>query len=330
MMDYLRGSETRYRTPAFNAWMKPSFSKQISMPSVSNCVVLDNYPFQSKKGVEQFPNTKFFQPPPFLVGGFVGSKVCDKNGSVNYSDVLARIITSGTSLTPIRTQRKSYVEENWCRKPTSIPKICPKVTSPMKSECHNPNVVISSPAVTQQTVLPVSPPMMPNQQENKLGPRRTVSESSENSWASISPEEEKRNVLLSNPWLSNIVVCVSDSDDADDSSSEWDEVEDFQSENGEVIRDFKWNGDSLSPISSPVSRTPPVPTAALDDYDSDESDGVLICCGHGYVVDAEEEIRERKLAEQRIQDANSRWNQQMSVVVDQTDGIRKKTSKQVN
>ena len=135
-------------------------------------------------------------------------------------------------------------------------------------------------------------------------------------------------MLSSNPWLSNIVVCVSDDDESD---SDWDCVEDFKSENGEVISDFKWNGDSLSPISSPVSQTPPVPAAVLDDYDSDESDGVLISCGSGYVFDDEEEARERKLSEERIQDANRRWEQNLMTAVDETDGIRKASrSKQVN
>lgn len=322
-MDYFRGSFESYRTPAFKAWMKPPFNKPTNMPSVSNCVVLD-YPFRLKKGIEQLPSTKFSQPPPFLVGGFVGSKICDKNGSVNYSDLLGQIFATVTSLTPNHTQRKPYGEGSWRRKPIPAPKNCPKVTSPIISEILTPSVVISSPSVTQQTVLPISPPIMPNHQENKQSPLRTASESSDTSWASIS-QEENRNVLISNPWLSNIVVCVSDSDDEDDSNSDWDAVEDFQSENGEVIDDFKWNGDSLSPISSPICQTPPVIAAALDDYDSDESDGVLICCGHGYIVDEEEEARERKLAEERIHDANRRWNQQMSAAVDQIDGIRKKT-----
>ncbi|KAI9557518.1 hypothetical protein GHT06_017346 [Daphnia sinensis] len=304
-MGYIRGSEDCYRTPEFGACTKSPFNKTTSMPSASNSVMLDSYSFPIEKGIEQFPNTRIFQPPPFLVGGFVGSKICDKNG-------------------------KSPDDRNFRRKPMPALKSCPKVTSPINSEIFAPSEVISSPAVTPQTILPISPPTMPNQ-ENKLSPCRTASESSDTSWASVS-QEENRDVLLSNPWLSNIVVCVSDSDsdDADDSSSDWDD-EEFQSENGEVIDDFKWNGDSLSPISSPISQTPPVPAAALDDYDSDESDGVLICCGHGYLVDDEEEARERKLAEERIHDANSRWNQQMSAAVDQIDGIQKKTpSKQVH
>ncbi|XP_046438899.1 uncharacterized protein LOC124190319 [Daphnia pulex] len=229
------------------------------------------------------------------------------------------------------TQTKPFGEK-YCQKQTvTIPNSCAKTkTSPSKSEYLPPNVVISSPAVTQ--VVSVSSPTMPNQQENQLSPApcRTVSESSESSWASVSPEANQ-DVLLSNPWLRNIVVCVGDSDDSDESDSDWDCVEDFQSENGEVISDFKWNGDSLSPISSPVSQTPPVPAAALDDYDSDESDGVLISCGSGYVFDDEEEARERKLSEERIQDANRRWDRNLSTAVDETDGIRKTSrSKQVH
>jgi hypothetical protein len=301
------------------------------MFSVNNCVVLDNLTLKVKKGIEQFPSTKFLPAPPFVVGGFVGSKSCEqKNISFNFKDLFEHLMD--TMIPSVKssnhTQSKQFGEENWRKRPTTIPNNCVKTKiSPLKSENLAPNVVISSSAVTQ--VVPISPPAMPSQQENQMSPVtcRTVSESSENSWASVSPEEN-RNVLFSNPWVSNIVVCVSD--DGDESDSDWDCVEDFQSENGEVISDFKWNGDSLSPISSPVSRTPPVPTAALDDYDSDESDGVLISCGNGYVFDEEEEARERKLSEERIQDANRRWDQNLLTTVDETDGIRKgRISKQV-
>lgn len=337
-MDFFKTSDSRFRTPMFNECVKSAFNKQTNMPSVTDCVVLD-----IRRGMEQLQNTKFFQPPPFLVGGFVGSKICEhKNGSINYSNLLGQIIHTVTSFTPIVTQSKSFGEENWRKKPDSFTKSYAKVAAQSKCDTPPPSVVISPAQVTQQTVLPVvsSPTTMPSQQENKLSPLssvscplvfRTVSESSETSWASVDPAEE-RDVLFSNPWLSNIVVCVGDNDNADDSDSDWDCVEDFQSENGEVISDFKWNGDSLSPISSPVSRTPPTPAAALDDYDSDESDGVLISCGHGYVVDDEEEAKERRLSEERIQDANRRWDQNLLTTTDETDGICKKStqSKTVN
>ena len=334
-MDFFKTSDARFRTPVFNDCVKSAFSKQTNMPSVNSCVVLDSYPFPIKREMEQFPNTKFFQPPPFLVGGFVGSKICEnKNGSINYSNLLGQIFNAVTSLAPICTPSKSFEQENWRKKPDLFTKSYAKVTSQSKSDIlPPPSVVISSPTavtVTQQTVLPVSSPAtMPSQQEKKLSTLsspiacRTVSESSETSWASVDPAEE-RDVLLSNPWLSNIVVCVSDSED--ESDSDWDCVEDFQSENGEVICDFKWNGDSLSPISSPVSRTPPTPAAALDDYDSDESDGVLISCGQGYVVDDEEEAKERRLSEERIHDANRRWDKNLLMTVDETDGIHQNTT----
>ena len=331
-MDYFRGSDARFRAPTFGGYVKSASTRSNTMLSVNNCVVLDNLTFQMKKGMGPFSSAKFFQPPPFVVGGFVGSKSCEQNHiSFNFKDLLEHLID--TVIPKVKssnhTQSKPFGEDNWRKQPTTIPKSCAKqITSPMKSENSSPTIVISSPIVTQ-VVLPITPPTMPSQQENQLSPAtcRTVSESSESSWASLSPEEN-RNVLSSNPWLSNIVVCVSDDDESD---SDWDCVEDFKSENGEVISDFKWNGDSLSPISSPVSQTPPVPAAVLDDYDSDESDGVLISCGSGYVFDDEEEARERKLSEERIQDANRRWEQNLMTAVDETDGIRKASrSKQVN
>jgi len=327
-MDYVTGSDARFRAPSFSGFVKSTSTRPNRMLYVNNYVGLDNFIFQDKKGIEQFPSTKFFQAPPFVLGGFVGSKSCEQKSisiSLNFKDIFEHLI--GTVIPNVKssnhTQSKPCGEKYCPKQPTTIPKSCAKTkTSPSKSEYLPPNVVISSPLVTQ--VGSVSSHKMPNQQENQLSPVtcRTTSESSESSWASVSPEEN-RNVLSSHPWLSNIVVCVSDNDDSEESDSDWDCVEDFQSENGEFISDFKWNGDSLSPISSPVSQTPPVPAAALDDYDSDESDGVLISCGNGYVFDDEEEARERKLSEERIQDANRRWDENLSAAVDETDGIRK-------
>lgn len=331
-MDYIRGPDARFRAPSFSGCVKSASSRPNRMLSLNN-YGFDDLTFHVKKGLD--PGTKLFQAPPFVVGGFVGSKSCEQKSiciSFNFKDMFESLMD--TVIPNVKSSNHTQTKlfgEKYCQKQTvTIPNSCAKTkTSPSKSEYLPPNVVISSPAVTQ--AVSVSSPTMPNQQENQLSPApcRTVSESSESSWASVSPEANQ-DVLLSNPWLRNIVVCVGDSDDSDESDSDWDCVEDFQSENGEVISDFKWNGDSLSPISSPVSQTPPVPAAALDDYDSDESDGVLISCGSGYVFDDEEEARERKLSEERIQDANRRWDRNLSTAVDETDGIRKTSrSKQV-
>lgn len=337
-MDILQVAVDRFRTQEFKDYSKSAFKKQVNMPSVN--VVWRNFSYGDLRS-GQYSNTKIFQPPPFVVGGYVGSiigsKICDsKNASFNCSNLLGALIlrlqtdqpTKSNFFPPIGTRE----EVNWRVKTTA--QSDSHVTSSKSGDTSTPSKVVIPPKIVmQQSVSPVSSAaVMPKQQDSNLSPAacRTLSESSESSWASVSQLEDRFNVLSSNPWLSNIVVCVSDSDDADESDSDWDCVEDFQSENGEVINDLTWNGDSLSPISSPVSRTPPTQVAALDDYDSDESDGILISCGHGYVVDDEEEAQERRVAEERIQDANRRWDQNL-LTADETDSTKKSkhTTKQV-
>lgn len=337
-MELFKASINRFQNLDFDAYTKTAFTKQDIMSSVDNCARVESYPVDIRG--EQFSSTRLLHPPSYLVGGFVGSKICEhKNGAVSYSNILGQIIHS---LQPVKPKQSCFFQPSKCQgdihlrgKVEVLPQSYAQVTSPIKSVASSsPTVVISSPIVMVSDVTPISSPAMPNQKEKELSPAtcRTVSESSESSWASVSQLEDRFDVLSSNPWLSNIVVCVSDSDsDGDDSDSDWDCV-DFQSENGEVISDFKWNGESLSPISSPISRTPPNLATPLDDYDSDESDGILISCGHGYLADSEEEARERRLAEERVQDANHRWEQNLLKTADETDGPRKPSqqSKQVN
>jgi Phosphatase-1 catalytic subunit binding region len=112
--------------------------------------------------------------------------------------------------------------------------------------------------------------------------------------------------MLSNSRIKDIPASVGDTD----SDSDEDCLDDFHSENGEIVDSMKWNGDILSPISSPIN--PPQTTAQQlvedYDYDSDESD-VWDSYDRN---DSDEEQRERDLAEQRILDANRRWEENMT------------------
>lgn len=322
-MNYFKPLDDGFQKSVFDNLGKSAFNKQVTMAPVNSCVVLKSYPVDLERDLGQYQSVKLFQPPPFLVGGFVGSKICEnKSGSFNYSNLLGQIIRF---LQPVSTPTQSREADTWRRnQPTFPPSYAQVVSSPKKmADLPSPKIVISSPVVVKSSVSPVSSSSVTSPKENTLSPVvcRTVSESSDSSWASVEPLEKRIDLLTSNKWLSNIVVCVSDSDDSDDDLG-WDCVDDYQSENGEVINDFKWNGESLSPISSPVSRTPPTPAPVLDGYESDESDGIMISCGYGYEFDAEEETRERLLAEERVKDANRRWENNLLETTDQTDGLR--------
>ena len=159
---------------------------------------------------------------------------------------------------------------------------------------------------------------------------RTVSLSSTTSWTSVDPmaEDQAKLIIGANSWLTNMFVRAhdlesdySDSDDSgnsdsdtsnsgnsdsDTSDSEWD-----QSENGDVVDLIRWQGDYLSPISSP---TIPQMTGSIphdyDSFDSDDSDG-------NYQFD-EEEIDDS--IQNFLEDVNQKWNEKMKQFCDKTDG----------
>lgn len=146
-----------------------------------------------------------------------------------------------------------------------------------------------------------------------------MSESSTTSWASVDSmaEEETKLIFGANSWLTDMIVRVDDSD-SDTSDSEWD-----QSENGQVVDFTRWQGDSISPISSP---TIPQMTGSIsldyDSDDSDDSDGILISCG-SYHYDDDYDEEEQRYAEERrnfLMDVNRKWDEEMSKSTDQTDG----------
>ena len=247
---------------------------------------------------QKLPEHKFFQPPQFLVGGFVGSKVCELKNSpvkpVNPSNLLGQIFSVLNNSTASRYSHSTQVPQ---RKNSAAPPIAP------------------------------SPPdIMPNGAMNKKD-QRTESESSDTSWASVDTTENN-NKMLTSPWLSDMFVCVNDLDDSD-SSSDWDCVDDYQSENGEVVDSVRWQEDGvpLSPIRSPVN--PQRSEAAVyDSDDSDESDGILISCG-SYHYDEEEE---RRFAEERFQfleSVNQKWNENMDTGDVTDSSLKKVKSKQV-
>jgi len=172
---------------------------------------------------------------------------------------------------------------------------------------------------------------------------RTVSESSNTSWTSADPmaEDEAKLTIGANSWLTNMFVRADDSEsddsdsddsgnsdsdssdsgnsDSDSSDSEWD-----HSENGHVVDFIRWQGDSLSPISSPT--IPQMIGSIPHDYDSidsDDSDGILISCGN-YHFD-EEEIDEAR--QKMLEDVNQKWNEEMKRFCDETDGAPVATKK---
>ena len=109
-MVYFRGWDARFRAPTFGGYVKSASTRSNTMLSVNNCVVLDNLTFQMKKGMGPFSSAKFFQPPPFVVGGFVGSKSCEQNHiSFNFKDLLEHL-KSYSSFTPMRFKEKILLE----------------------------------------------------------------------------------------------------------------------------------------------------------------------------------------------------------------------------
>lgn len=340
-MDYYFNRSDRYRMPTFDC-VKPAFKEpQVMMPFK----VLEGYSFfQPKVTLGQAAGP--FQPPRFIVGGFVGSKVCEhKNGSAgNYSDLLGTIINILTTFKPPQPSpaaRHHSFRGSWPNRnafsPSSRLSYAEVATKPPLQSAPSvpppasvvPSIVIekarpASPA-PQKTCLPDPPPQVPQMDAvNMLSPvGRTLSESSDTSWASTTPSE-CQNLPSSNPWLKNMLVCVSDAasdDDDDDDDSDWDCVDDFQSENGEIISDFKWHhGDCLSPISSPTNRTPPAVDARereFNGYDSDEDSegGVYVSC-NPYVMDEEEE---RRASEERLRAVNLRWEEGLAAGRDEMD-----------
>ncbi len=333
IMDCLNRSN-RYRMPPFETCVKSAFKEPVVL-----LPVMEGYPFfQSHKGAG---NQYHFQPPRFIVGGFVGSKICEhKNGSANYSDLLGRIINILTTFKPSDSSSSGPVRNPfhaaWPRNSgdmstKSPPRSYAEVTVTSPAPIPSVPKVISSPVIEMASPIKKASPL-PTPPQAKMSPsvcvQRTVSESSDTSWASSDPADTIRDLLpqSSNPWLNNMVVCVSDGSvtDDDDNDSDWDCVDDYQSENGEIISGFQWqHGDCLSPISSPVSQTPPAANIPNGAYDSDDEDeGVLISCNNPYAFDEEEEAREQQ---ERIRAANQRWEQQGST--DEPDGkiVRKST-----
>ena len=154
-------------------------------------------------------------------------------------------------------------------------------------------------------------------------------------------EDEAKLTIGANSWLTNMFVRADDSEsddsdsddsgnsdsdssdsgnsDSDSSDSEWD-----HSENGHVVDFIRWQGDSLSPISSPT--IPQMIGSIPHDYDSidsDDSDGILISCGN-YHFD-EEEIDEAR--QKMLEDVNQKWNEEMKRFCDETDGAPVATKK---
>lgn len=393
-----------------------------------------------------FSTSKIFQPPPFIIGGFVGSKIYEqKSVSFNCGDLLAQIFQFATSFEPMVMPHKMYREptakinttkmpvpvvsgntESSTKKivtnipptqrsliepspkpvmPSNIPEVNLKpvysgsvdsgsdhskqfhsggstsenrsdsCVEPLPCDITKPSGVLSrerslsesseeswasdddspieqlepqksgNPWISQFFVPlsdddtsddenPCEPPCEVSKSNRSLSRGRSIAESSEESWASDSPAKQPETQKNGNPWISQIFASSSDEEsedgESDDEDSDWDCVDDdddFQSENGEIINEFKWNNyDSLSPIMSPVTRTPPALTPALEDYDSDESEGILIVCGVDLLeVDDEEEARERESARKRMEEVNRRWLENLEQSVDVPDGKERKT-----
>ena len=276
---------------------------------------------------------KISQPPSFLVGGFVGSKSVEhKNSSNNYSNLLGQIISlltiQETSIwnreQPSLVQRMSNARRNLISPVNSIPlnihfnNIIPS----NKLNSTTSNSTISLPIAT----IPASSQLTIAKQEaivddstvlcNFPVTGNTIKDCSSKGGKSTATEMDFKNCdhvrrtkddvsTFSNPWIKDIISNVSDTDSDSD-----EDCVDFHSENGEIVDSMKWNGDILSPISSPIN--PPQSTAqqlVVDyDYDSDESD-----VWDSYDRDdSDEEQKERDLAEQRILDANRRWEENIT------------------
>lgn len=358
-MEYFRAQDSRYRIPTYNSFINSKMKDQATLAPLKTFSFLDNY--RTEKEQNHMFASKMFQPR--LVGGFVGSKICEqKTVTLNRMSLLGQIFELATSFQPMVKQPKIF-PEHW--KKVDMTKTFAPVVAPRKGDSP-PKAASGTPPTQGSPVEPSPTSVVPSaiakdmpsavdssscaSSEVVLEPctilcgttkgcpsvsgTSSISRGSESSWVSEEsiedePSECRETRKCTNPWLSNIIMCPSDDDSDDDDDSDWDCVDDddFTSENGEIISEFKWNnGDSLSPIPSPVTRTPPASTPALEDYDSDESEGILIFCGPGYDFDAEEEARERQLAEKRIDDANRRWRDNLDQSRDVPDGKFDRTS----
>ena len=151
----------RFNNSVFKEPVMPRFEKY----SILNpCSIFEKLPQ---------PHQKFFQPPRFIVGGFVGSKVCElKNDPVtpvNYSNLFGHIFSVFTSI------QDPNVKKNIS----------------MASKCSPPVVQHKSPVKMN----PVAQPELPVNRivsetsetptKDKNCNNRTVSESSDTSWVSM-------------------------------------------------------------------------------------------------------------------------------------------------
>ena len=297
------------------------------IPAALKSPVLGDYSFAKIAG-QLSPYPKF--QPPVVVGGVVGSKICVlKNGTG--SNLLGDLIQMLTSLPITSTAangQRSYQKHSPVAATVRPAKSWAQVSTPIKSDNLPSPTVAASPIRMSPPINIIKDSRSPAMDAAALC--RTLSESSETSWASVDPpESETVPPKTTNPWLNDLLGSVSqdDGDDEEEDDSDWGSVGDFQSENGEIISDFKWNGDAISPIPSPICVTPPAPAVDnLLDYDSDESDGILISCGS---YDDEEEAKERRLAEERIQAVNERWEEGLLSSTDVIDGPKRTQKKQV-
>ena len=342
-MDYLKRSNPQLNPQphtSFNCFGKSvlSVSEPVMIPSLKP-PLLGDYSFAKLAG-QISPYPKFSQPP-VIVGGVVGSKICVLKNGTGYN-LLGDLIQMLTSL-PIpssNNEHRSYRKQFPSATTTIVnpqAKSFAQVLTPTKSDIPLSSATVLVSPVVVAAPIPMSPPISITKESSprqapSLATCRTLSESSETSWASVDPPEcDAANLKTTNPWLNDLLGSVSQDDgDDEDENSDWGSV-DFQSENGEIVNDFKWNGEAISPIPSPICATPPaLPVETLLDYDSDESDGILISCGS---YDDEEEARERRLAQERIQAANDRWEDGL-LSTDETDGPRlqaqTKQKKEVN
>jgi len=124
------------------------------------------------------PHQKFFQPPRFVVGGFVGSKVCElKNDPVtpiNYSNLLGHIFSVFTSI------QEPKVKMNIS---TMTSQYSPKVAQPKSPvETHS---ISKSKLPTNRIVSENLGTMSRDKNYNN----QTISESSDKSWIAVNSVE---------------------------------------------------------------------------------------------------------------------------------------------
>jgi len=275
---------------------------------------------------------KISQPPPFLVGGFVGSKSVEhKNSSNNYSNLLGQIISLLTIQEtniwnreqPSLVQRMSNTRRNLISPVNSIPlnihfnNIIPsnKVNSatsnstislPIATIPASSQLTIAKPeAIIDNSAILCNCPMKENTTKDYSSQVGNCTAAGMDLKNCDQVHRTKNDVsMLSNSRIKDIPASVGDTD----SDSDEDCLDDFHSENGEIVDSMKWNGDILSPISSPINPPQTAQQLVDYDYDSDESD-VWDSYDRN---DSDEEQRERDLAEQRILDANRRWEENMT------------------